>query len=130
MQTLTKNERLKKKQIIEDLFSTGKTFHIYPFSVVWKDAEQNLEFPVQILFSVSKKRFRNAVDRNKIKRLLREAYRKNKEDHLYKPLNELEKKCVFAIIYTANKILPYIEIEKKIISIFNRLIIDYEKNIS
>ena len=129
MQTLKKDERLRKKQIIDDLFSSGKTFHIYPFTVVWKNTEQNLKFPAQILFSVPKKKFRKAVDRNKIKRFLREAYRKNKEEHLYKPLNNLENKCVFAIVYTANEILPYIEIEQKIISVLKRLIIDYEKNI-
>ena len=128
MQTLKKDERLRKKQIIDDLFSTGKTFHIYPFTVVWKNTEQDLKFPAQILFSVPKKKFRKAVDRNKIKRLLREAYRKNK-DHLYKTLDKSENKCVFAIIYTANEILPYIEIEQKIISVLKRLIIDYEKNI-
>lgn len=128
MQTLTKDERLRKKQIIDDLFSTGKTFHIFPFTVVWKNTEQNFEFPAQVLFSVSKKKFRKAVDRNKIKRLLREAYRKN-NDGFYQFLNKSENKCVFAIIYTAKEILPYIEIKKKIISVLKRLIINYEKNI-
>ncbi len=129
MQTLTKDERLRKKQIIEDLFSTGKTFHIYPFTVVWKNTEHDSVSPAQVLFSVSKKKFRKAVDRNKIKRLLREAYRKNK-DHLYKTLNKSGNKCVFAIVYTGNEILPYIEIEQKIISVLKRLTIDHEKNIS
>jgi ribonuclease P protein component len=128
MQTLKRNERLKKKQIIQDLFTTGNTFHQYPITVLWKRTKDYEVSPVQVLFSVSKKRFRKAVDRNKIKRLLRESYRKNNND-FYQFLNNSENNCTLAIIYTAKEILPYFEIEKKIISVLKRLIIEYEKNI-
>ena len=129
MQTLKRNERLKKKQIIQDLFNFGESFHIYPVRVIWKEYENDFISPAQVLFSVPKKRLRRAVDRNKIKRLLREAYRKNNKE-LYKFLNKSGKKCALALVYTANEILPYIEIEKRIISVLERLILDYEKTLS
>lgn len=71
-------------------------------------------FPAKCLISVSTKKFKNATDRNYIKRLIKEAYRKNKSD-IYSFLVEKNQLCLMAIIYTGKTIPTYNEIEKKII---------------
>ena len=69
------NEKLKSKKLIEKLFSEGKAVSSFPLRLVYlKDGETN-----KTGVSVSKRNFKNAVDRNSIKRLLREAYRHNKK---------------------------------------------------
>ena len=74
--SLPKSERLYKKKDIQELFDKGSSFYLYPFRIfVQKQSEQNIH---QVLFSVSKKNFKKAVDRNRIKRRMREAYRLNK----------------------------------------------------
>lgn len=75
-----KLERLCSKKLIEALFEGGhKSLSAYPIRAVFMpiETEQNA-MPVQLLISVSKRRFKHAVDRNRIKRQLREAYRLNK----------------------------------------------------
>ena len=128
MQTFNKDERLSVEKIIDKLFSEGKSFLIYPYRVVWLEHDHGTKYPVQILISVSKKKFKRAVDRNLIKRRTREAYRKNKSS-FYKFLNNKNKNCTFALIYTSNEIALYKEIEQKIISILQRLQSEYEKDI-
>lgn len=78
--TLPKSERLYLKKEIEELFS-GKqeSFSIFPIRVVFQKTEKRNDIPpVRILVSVSKRKFKRAVKRNRVKRQLREAYRKNK----------------------------------------------------
>ena len=128
MQTFKKDERLSAEKIIDKLFSRGKSFLIYPYRVVWMEHEAGTKYPAQILISVSKKKFKKAVDRNLIKRRTREAYRKNKSS-FYKFLNHKEKNCIFALVYTSNEIALYKEIEQKIILILQRLQSEYEKDI-
>lgn len=128
MQTFKKEERLCSKKTINILLKQGTSFNIPPFKVIWlkiDELEQIKDFknkyPAQVLISVSKRNFHKAVDRNKIKRLIREAYRKNKT-LLYKSLNEKNKKCAFMILYIENDIMPYNEIESKILLVLQRLI--------
>ena len=74
-----KEEKLKQKKQIETLFSEGNTIGQYPVRLFYLQIDsENLEQFTRTGVSVSKRNFKNAVDRNKIKRLLREAYRKNK----------------------------------------------------
>jgi len=121
MNTFKKEERLCSKKIIEDLFRGGRSFVIEPLRVVWLEQKLSCESPAQILISVPLHKFKRAVDRNKIKRLLKEAYRKNK-NLLYQFLNENHKQCVFSLFYISNEIVSYSEIESKIILILQRLI--------
>ena len=80
---LKKTERLCSKKAIDALFigTDNKSLSAYPIRVVYRHTE---EAGFRILVSVSKKRFRHAVDRNRVKRQLREAYRLNK--HLLSPI--------------------------------------------
>ena len=111
--TLCKAERLSSKKVIEQLFAGGSTsFSIYPLRVVFMPAEPIGDATVTILISVSKKRFKRAVKRNRIKRQLREAYRKNKHG-LTELLNEQGKRLIVAFIYLTDEILPSAEVEGK-----------------
>ena len=78
--TLCKAERLNSKILIGKMFEGGvsKSFSIFPIRVVYMPVEQG-EVPATILISVSKRRFKRAVKRNRVKRKIREVYRKNKQ---------------------------------------------------
>jgi len=80
--TFRKQERIVSKQLIETLFGKGSSQSLaaYPLRAVYMQTEhQEGHAPVQILISVPKKRFKHAVDRNRVKRQVREAYRCHKQ---------------------------------------------------
>jgi ribonuclease P protein component len=129
MQTFKKDERLSSKKLIELLFSKGQSFKFHPFRVVWLRLGQPLPAPVQVLISVSKKTFRHAVDRNFIKRRIREAYRCNKLP-FYSFLNASNEYCLLALIYTGPRMVSSEEAEQKIILVLNRLQKDYRKQMT
>lgn len=119
---LPKEQRLYKKKAIQLLFEKGKGFNFYPFRVVVHAHASEADEPSipRFLVSVSKKRFHHAVKRNRVKRLVREAWRRNKSEIVVK----CEKnKITFdvALVYTATAILPYEDIEKKIKQLSLRL---------
>lgn len=123
---LPKEQRLFKKKAIDQLFGEGKGFNFYPFRVVvYAHPSDNEEPPIpRFLVSVSKKRFHHAFKRNKIKRLVREAWRRNKSELIVKCENN-NITLDFALVYTATIILSYEEIEKKIKQLSLRLNNDY-----
>jgi ribonuclease P protein component len=81
--TLGKEEHLCSKKLTEELFKTGQRLMVFPYSVHWKICPKALlpkDVRVQVLISTSKRYFHHAVDRNRVKRLMREAYRLNRHD--------------------------------------------------
>jgi ribonuclease P protein component len=127
MYTFKKEERLCNKKLIDGLFHNGSSFLCYPFKASWMFADGQQPFPVQILFSVSKKRFKRAVDRNLIKRRMREAYRINKQQYLYDILNSAEKKIVLSLGYIGKEIVPYEFTEKKMLKLLAQLCAEIAK---
>jgi ribonuclease P protein component len=122
MYTFKKEERLCNKRLIDELFHKGSSFLCYPFKASWllvDDAAQTT--PVQILISVSKRRYKHAVDRNMVKRRLREAYRLNKQQYLYESLTSVNKKIVISIGYIGKQIEPYELFEKKMLRLLKQL---------
>lgn len=110
--TLHKSERLDRKKVIEKMFAGGsRSFSVFPLRVVYLPVEE-LEADASILISVSKRRFKRAVKRNRVKRQIREAYRVNKHELL----NILvERKCRLAIafIYLSDQLVESSIIEDR-----------------
>ncbi|HVN58404.1 MAG TPA: ribonuclease P protein component [Bacteroidales bacterium] len=105
-QTFTKGERLCSRKAIEELFTNGSSFYYSPFQFIWTKTENEIPFPAQVAVSVSKRGFKKAVDRNLIKRRMREAWRKHKHI-LYEFLETKKIRIVFIIIYKDSSILPF-----------------------
>lgn len=128
--TLSKPERLNSLKAIERLFKEGQSLAKYPVRLVWLESAEApaQEFPVQVMFSVSKKRFSRAVDRNRLKRLLRESYRLNKPG-LYVSLPH-GKTYHLALIYSGTEILDLAFIQKSLIQAFEKWLRELTKESS
>lgn len=113
MQSFKKEERLCNIKLIEKLFSDGSSFLVYPFRIIWLPEELSSKFPVQVLISVPKRKFKRAVDRNLIKRRIREVYRLQKSEDIYPFLNEHSAKILLGINFIGNEIPDYTFLEKK-----------------
>jgi ribonuclease P protein component len=106
--TFGKAERLSRKKWIQELFDRGSSFSFYPYRILFLNHPGDSGANNQVLFSVSKKIFKRAVDRNKVKRRMREAYRLNKGP------DSLSGKLLIAYIYTAREILPSTILREKL----------------
>jgi ribonuclease P protein component len=126
LQTFKKEERLSEKKIIKELFEKGFSFYLSPFKVVWRNTPVEGRYPAKVMITVSSRNFRNAVDRNRIRRIVREVYRKNKQI-LYESITESSMRLAFVLIYTGKNIIQYSEAEAKIILILQRLVDENEK---
>ncbi len=115
-----KEERLCSKKIIDRLFAEGQSFLAYPVKIVFLPTELNTNFSVQAGFTVSKKSFKRAVKRNRIKRLMREAYRLHKHE-LYRQLNERQLAVFF--IYIGKEMPQYAAVENAIKKAVQRIAI-------
>ena len=109
--TFRKKERLTGEIRINRHFSEGDFFISYPFRVGFSIVEKS-ETPVRVLIGVPKKRFKHAVDRNRIKRLIREVYRLNKES-LLALLENKNYSIYLSINYISSEIFPYETMQRK-----------------
>ncbi len=108
--TFTKEERLCAKRRIDTLFKSGSSFVLYPFRVVFIFENNHIadNTPAsQSIISVSKRRFKRAVDRNSIKRMMRESYRTQKSNDLIPFLLKHNVTLYLAIQYVGKQILTY-----------------------
>jgi len=118
--TLKKGEKLKSRKLIEQLFLGGKRLNFFPIQLVYLEIEHNSDFLIQAGFSVPKRRFKRAVDRNRLKRLMREAYRLHK--HNLPNISDLDtKKHIFMFIYMGNQIETYSKIESQFIKLLSEI---------
>ncbi len=116
--TYPKIEKLKSKTTIDLLFSKGASVSKYPLRLVYISGDFGENIPIKMGVSVSKKHFKNAVDRNYFKRVLRETYRLNK--HLL--LDNLNTPYAFMFLYQAKDRLTYEEINTKTIQLFEKFL--------
>lgn len=117
--TLGKEERLKSRKQTELVFSEGKKFTLAPFRVYYLSIKDQLNV-LQFGVGVSTKNFKKAVDRNRIKRLAREAYRLQKKI-LEKKLIEANSYLTVFFIYTGKELPEYKDINDKIGRVLNKL---------
>jgi ribonuclease P protein component len=115
--TFRKNEKLKSRKLIKQLFLKGKSISDYPLRLIYLQSEYPSNKKIQTSFSVSKRKFRKAVDRNRIKRVLRECYRKNKQ-LIYKDIFENH---ILMFTYLDENELKYVDIEEKMIHLLMKL---------
>ena len=126
MFTFGKEERLRSKKNIDRLFAEGHSFYIPPFRVMWLDEPFDTGLPARILIGVPKRKVKKAVHRNRLKRIIREAYRLNKNP-FYQFLLNRDSFCTLAVIYNAPTVVEFTDIEEKIILVLKRLQMEYEK---
>ena len=113
-----KAERLCSKKRIEALFAGNScSLSAYPLRAVYRENTESTE-QVQLLISVSKRRFKHAVDRNRTKRLIREAYRRNK--HLL--LSELGQRHLdLAFLWISDQLSDFATVESKVKNLLQRI---------
>ncbi|GAA4234120.1 ribonuclease P protein component [Postechiella marina] len=116
--TYNKKEKLKSKKLIDQLFTEGKSVSAYPLRLVYMPTSFNEDVIAKTGVSVSKRNFKTAVDRNRIKRLLREIYRLNKADYF----NNLTTQHTFMILYIGKDKPTFTQIELKMKQLFDKFL--------
>ena len=116
----SKKEKLKSQKEIELLFKQGKSINQFPIRLIYKVKNEQNNVLINFGVSVPKKKIKLAVNRNLIKRRIREVYRLNNND-LKTKLYENQKEINMMVIYGSEQILSYKEIEEKIKVILSRL---------
>jgi len=119
-QGLSKKERLKSRKQISNLFSKNQHVFSYPFKYIFTPIDPIDQASAKLLISVSKRTFKHAVDRNRMKRLIREAYRKNK-NIIYDELQPLNTQLLLGVIFVGKELMEYSEIEKSMIKGLKKL---------
>ena len=120
--TFRKRERIASLKLIETLFGGGcsQSVAAFPLRAVYMLSErQSNEAPVQLLISVPKKRFKHAVDRNRVKRQVREAFRQHK-DLLYPVVPETQR-LLLAFIWLSDEHRPSKEVEGRVVTLMRRI---------
>jgi len=117
--TFTKPERLKNDKEISRLFEEGKSITVFPIRLIYLFCDENEQPYIKAAFTASKRNFKKAVDRNRIKRLLRESYRLNKPQ-LYKRLDT--KNYIFMFIYIGKEAVKKDTLNEKMRQLFHKFL--------
>ena len=112
--SFSKSERISEKKIIENLFSSGKKFCVYPFDVRFLSQDENFDSISKVLITVSSSKIKSAVKRNLLKRRIKESYRINK-NIIYNKL------LMIAFVYVSEEIFTFSVIDKAIKKILKKL---------
>ena len=127
--TLGKQERLKSKKLIEKLYAEGDSVKTFPLRMMYVQTAHTSEFPCQVGVSVAKRNYKLAVDRNRLKRLMRETYRLQKQI-VY---NNLDKPYVFMISYIGSEEIKYedlyLKMEKLLTLFIDKVKVKADENI-
>ncbi|MBI1192577.1 MAG: ribonuclease P protein component [Bacteroidetes bacterium] len=102
-------ERLTSQALIGRLFLDGSSIPAFPIRLIWLPAALTGPFPVQVLFAVPSSKFKRAVDRNRIRRQLRECWRLRK-GAVYRQLGPSPKTLAVALLYSGRRMPTYAEL--------------------
>ena len=119
-----KAERLCSRRLIDRLYAEGHRLMAFPYSVQWLE-EPALDGPCQVLIVAPKRKFKHAVDRNRVKRLTRECWRQRKEP-LLAMLRERSMHITLSLVYIHNEIMSYDQLQLK----FEKLMLLLEKELT
>lgn len=125
--TFRKPEKICNQKQIDSLFKEGKSLKSGLFRLLYLETESTTPAPVQVLIAVPKKNLRHAVTRNRMKRLIREAYRMSKHK-IQEVYIKAGKHCDIAFIFTGKQCVSQPETTIAINDLLDRLIIIHEKN--
>ena len=120
MYTFRKEERLCSRKYLDLLFKNGSSFLLYPFRISYLFIEDTAGVQAQVVINVPKKRYKRAVDRNLLKRRIREAYRLNKQEEFYNQLPLDKGLLLFSIQFIGKDKYEYPFIQKKLVATFKR----------
>lgn len=120
MANLAKTERLYKKKLIDSLYENGKSIKTPAIICLFQFHSNPTDSKIQALFTAPKRKFNRAHDRNRIKRLLKEAYR-NEKALLYNELNNKSFFLSLAFIFTGNQLPNHDYVNEKISVIIQKL---------
>lgn len=128
MYTFSKAERICSKLTIDKLFAGGnRSTAVYPLRAVYMEEEKCGGVPVSILISVPKRRFRHAVDRNRMKRQVREAYRLNKHK-LWEVLQPRGLSVSIAFVCITDELCSSAQVERSVKKILYRIAEQIQKD--
>jgi len=120
--TLGREERLKSNLSIQELLKHGRTVSLFPLKIYWNfSSDPHQKYPARASMSVPKRKYRRAVDRNLMKRRLKEAYRLNKY-MLYDKLDQHQQKIQLIILLLSDEFIPYKQLEQGMREIFRKLV--------
>jgi ribonuclease P protein component len=125
--TFRKSEKICNQKQIDNLFKDGKSLKSGLFRMIYLETEAQGAAPVQLLIAVPKKNLRHAVTRNRMKRLIREAYRLCKHN-LIDTYTKAGKHCDIAVVFIGKQCVTQAETHIAINELLNRLIHTHEKN--
>jgi ribonuclease P protein component len=121
VKTFGRSERLKSEKAIEALFETGKSLYLQPIRLIFKQNLSAENSNTKVGFAVPKKNFKRAVDRNLLKRRMREAYRLNKPI-LFPDNSEHAVTMDIMLVYQGQKIEDFTIIKDSIGSLLKKLL--------
>ena len=113
-------EHLKSKKLIEQLFEGGSKFKAQPLVVRYLEVALPEAVPCQAMVSVSKRAFKRAVDRNRIKRLMRESWRLQKQPVLH-ALEAQQKQAAVVFIFVGKEMPTFEEMQKSMVTVVEQL---------
>mgnify|MGYP001791936628 CR=1 FL=1 len=119
-------EKLKSRKLLDQLFTKGRSFSVFPVKVFFMQLPEPGDHPIKAGVGVSARNFRKAVDRNRIKRLLRECYRLNKQS-LHAMVNTNQKNIAVFFLYIGKDIPDFILLNEKMQSALTKLETSFDR---